>query len=142
MRSLRLGRIAAEAELLRLRLYASRQAMRAALGAVAALFLLFALFGGHVGGVIALSRVMQPLWAVLAVAGGDLLLALILAAIAMRNQPSVGEREARLVRMAAQEELRTEVLVAPLQVIAARRIYGPPLARLIGMLIRRMRGRR
>jgi hypothetical protein len=99
MRSLRLAGVAAQAERLRLRRLARRMAIRAALGGVAAVFVLLALAGAHIAIVIHLSNCMPVEHAVLWVVGGDVVLALLLAWLALRmSRPGVAEREARVIR--------------------------------------------
>ena len=104
MRALRLARLAARAEGFRLRLLVRRQAWRAALGLVAAVFVLAALVGLHVAGVLALTAAFAPLWAVLIVVGVDVFIAVVLAAIALRSRPGEAEREALQLRRVAVEQ--------------------------------------
>ncbi len=103
MRSVTLARVAAQAELLRLRRLARRQAMRAAFASVAVVFLVAALVGGHVAAAMALTTYVQPIYAVLILAAVDLVIAVILLLVAARNTPDQIEREALQVRLAAQE---------------------------------------
>lgn len=99
MRTLRLAGVAAQAERLRLRRLARRMAIRAALGGVAAVFVLLALVGAHVAVVIKLAHCMPAEYAVLWVVGGDVVLALLLTWLALRmSRPGLAEREARIVR--------------------------------------------
>ena len=114
MRGLGLARIAARAEWLRLRLFARRQARRAALAAVAAVFLVAALAVLHVAGAMALACVVRPIWAALIVAGIDVVIAAIFALLASRDRPGPAEREALQVRMVAQEEVLATVSLATL----------------------------
>ena len=108
MRPFHLARLGAEAELLRLKLAASRTAVRLALAALAALFLACALAGLHVAAVLWLAGPLGPVGAVLAVAGGDLLIAALLVLIAARSVPGAMEAEARGLRDSALAELRRE----------------------------------
>lgn len=102
MRTLRLAGVAAQAERLRLRCLVRRMAIRATLAAIAAVFLLLALAGGHVAVVIRLARSMPTEHAVLWVVAGDVVIAIVLAVIALRlSRPGRSEREARLVRRQA-----------------------------------------
>jgi uncharacterized membrane protein YqjE len=99
MRTLRLAGVAAQAERLRLRRLARRMAIRAALGGVAAVFVLLALAGVHVVVVIQLADRMPVEHAVLWVVAGDMVLALLFAWLALRmSRPGPSEREARLLR--------------------------------------------
>ncbi len=136
MRSLKLAKIAAQAELLRLRRYGDRQIGRAVLGAVALVFLLACVAVLHFAGYFALLRAgIAPVWATLIVAGVDLLLALALGLAALRNKPGRLEREALDVRLAAQHQLMeaaaTTAVVAPvLRSLGLRKAYGLALAAL------------
>lgn len=136
MRSLRLARVAAQAELLRLRRLARRQAVRAVCGAIALVFLLACLTALHVAGYLALLRAgIAPLWAVLIVAGFDLAVGLVLLGLAARDVPDRIEREALQVRQAAQQQLAEAAamtaLVGPLlRSLGAKKIYGLTLAAL------------
>jgi NO-binding membrane sensor protein with MHYT domain len=136
MRSVRLARIAAEAELLRLRLMGRRQAMRAVLGVVAAIFLLACLAALHLAGYQALLvRGLEPWLAALIVAGVDLVITLAFAALAMRDTPSRAEREALEVRKRAQLQLAEAVAVTALtgpilRMLGTRRLPGLALAAL------------
>ncbi|HME24045.1 MAG TPA: phage holin family protein [Acetobacteraceae bacterium] len=103
MRSLRLARIAAEAESVRLRYSARRAAVRAVLGLVALGFL----FGALVFCQIAAWYWLRASWdrpaAALILAGGELVLAAILALLAARSSPGRVELEALAVRRRALE---------------------------------------
>lgn len=114
MGRLRLARIAARAEYFRLRALGRRQAGRVLLAALAALFLFAAVAGGHVAGVMALAAYVTPIQAVVIVAGVDLLLAIMLAALAARDVPGEVEREALALRRAAIEEAVETVALATL----------------------------
>jgi hypothetical protein len=99
VRSLRLAGVAAQAERLRLHCLARRMAIRAALGGVAAVFVLLALAGAHVAVVVYLAACIPVTHAVLWVMAGDLLLALLFAWLALRmSRPGPAERDARLLR--------------------------------------------
>jgi hypothetical protein len=99
MRTLRLARVAAQAERLRLRRLARRVAIRAGLAAVAGLFLVLALVGLHVALVVALARCMPAEHAALWVVGGDLAAALLVGVLAFRrSRPDSVERDAGVVR--------------------------------------------
>jgi hypothetical protein len=133
MRGVQLARIAAEAELLRLRSLAKRQGTRVALAVVAAIFVLAAMIAGHVAGAMALTAHVAPVWATLIVGGIDLAIALALILLATRNTPSKVEREALEVRRIAQEQMKEAaaltMLVGPLlRLIGTRKVYGLALA--------------
>ena len=136
MRSLKLARVAAEAELLRLKRFGERQVGRAVMGAIALAFLLAFLACLHFAGYFALRRAdILPVWAALIVAGVDLLIALIFGLIALGNRPSQVEREALEVRLAAQHQIMetaaVNALVVPLaRALGLRKVYGLALAAL------------
>jgi len=136
MRSLKLARIAAQAELLRLRRYGDRQVGRVVLAAIAVVFLLACLGTLHFAGYFALRRAdILPIWAALILAGVDLLLALILGLGALRNRPGRLEREALQVRLAAQHQMMetaamTAVVAPVLRSLGMRKVYGLALAAL------------
>ncbi len=135
MRSFKLARIAAQAELLRLRRFAGRQVVRAALGAVALVFLMAFLASLHVIGYLALRMVVQPLVAAAIVAAVDLVIAIIFGLLALRNTPGRVEMEALQVREAAQKQMMeaaaaTAVLGPLLRSLGVRKLYGLALAAL------------
>ncbi len=99
MRTLRLAGVAAQAERLRLRRLARRIAIRAALGGVAVVFVVLALAGAHVAIVVQLAECMPVTQALLWVVGGDVLIALVFAWLALRlSRAGRAEREARIMR--------------------------------------------
>ena len=101
MRALRLARVAAEAEGLRLRERMRRTAMRAAFGIVAMGFLAAAVIFAHVAAWFWLRVAWEAQYAALIVAGADLLLAILLAVLAARSSPGRIELEALAVRRRA-----------------------------------------
>jgi hypothetical protein len=101
MRALRLARVAAEAEGLRLRERMRRTAMRAAFGSVAMGFLAAAVVFAHIAAWFWLRVAWEPQYAALIVAGADLLLAILLALLAARSSPGRIELEALAVRRRA-----------------------------------------
>jgi len=114
MRSLELPQIAARAEYLRLRALARRQAIRAALAAIAAMFLFAALAAANVAGALALAERLTPIQSVLIVVAIDLVVAAILGSLAARDTPSIAEREALAVRRAAVTQAIETVMVVSL----------------------------
>lgn len=133
MRTVDLTKIAAQAELLRVRRYSRRTAVRAAFGAVAGVFVIAALAAAHV--VIVLALPFQPIEAILIVGGGDLVIALVLGLLAMRDQPDQVEIQAQEVKQAALTELRelmalTAVVAPVLRLVGGRKAYGLALAAL------------
>jgi hypothetical protein len=144
MRTVSLARVAAQAEALRLRAFASRTVVRAILAAIAAVFLIAALIAGHVAGGMVLTRYFSPLRATLIVGAVDLVIALIFAVIAASSKESRVEIEALQVRKAAQAQLGEEVAIAavigPLaRMLGGRKLYGIILA---GLTARYLGGRR
>ncbi len=120
MRALRLARIAAEAEGLRLRQMASRRASQAALAAVAAVFLICALAVAHFAGWLALVKVVEPLYAALILFGIDLVIAIVLGVLARSSSPRRVEREAIQVRDQAKQQLALAAATAGAFAPAAR----------------------
>ncbi len=135
MRTVSLAKVAAQAEILRLRRQGRRTAHRAAYGVVAGVFAIAALSAGHVAIVLGLMARFQPLVAVLIVGAGDLVLAVVLALVAARDAPDAIEREAQEVRQKALgqlgETLALTTVVAPaLRLVGGRKAYGLALAAL------------
>jgi hypothetical protein len=124
MRSLRLARIAAEAEGLRLRHVAQRNVVRAVLGVVALGFLFVALAFCQVAVWYWLRMSFDRPPAALIQAGGNLVLAAILALLAARSSPGRVEVEALAIRRRALEDasrgLAFSTLVAQLIPLAVR----------------------
>jgi hypothetical protein len=119
VRALRASRIVVDAEALRLRLQARRFAVRAILAAVALVFLAFALVLAHVAAWFWLrvncGWMVQSTAALLAV--GDLVVAGVVGAVALRLGPGPAEIEARLLRRQAWQAL---VATAAWPMIAVR----------------------
>ena len=135
MRLIQLGKVAAQAEALRLRRFARRQAMRGVFGVVAAVFGLGLLAWLHIAGALALVPSVGQIWAALIVAGVDLVLAGIFAAVAASSTPDRIEREALMVR----EEARAQMAEAAVMTA----LVGPVLRRVgLGMVTRMLGGRR
>jgi hypothetical protein len=101
MRTLRLARIAAEAEGLRLRERVRRSVIRAVLGIVALGFLACAVVFAHISGWFWLRTYWERLPAALIVTGADLVLTAVLALLAARSSPGRAELEALAVRRRA-----------------------------------------
>ncbi len=130
MKIVRLGRAALNAELLRLRSVATRNARRVAFAVVAGLFGLFAFAVLHVAAyfVLALDARITPAWSAVIVAGGDMAFALLLLLAARAGGPSATEVEARILRDRALSELRTSMAIAtftgPVARSAGRGAFG------------------
>ncbi len=106
MRTLRLARVAAEAEGLRLREQARRTATRVILTVIALAFLSAAAAFAHVAGWYWLRQTWEPQHAALAIAGADFVVAGIFALSAARSRPTTVEIEARVTRDQALESAR------------------------------------
>src|ERR1700693_1138423 len=124
MRTLRLARIAAEAEGLRLRYSAQRTVVRAVLGMIALAFLLSALVFGQIAAWYWLRVSWDRPAAALILGGGELVLAAIFGLLAARSSPGRIEREALAVRRRAVEgatsSLAFSALVTQLLPLAVR----------------------
>jgi hypothetical protein len=127
MRTLKLARVAAQAELLYLRRRLRRTALRGLWGLFALLFLVGALTAGHVAGAMALAERMTSVQAVLAVGAIDLVICVVFAVLAGRDAPDRVEREALEVRDMARSHIvssaATAALIGPGLRILLRRIF-------------------
>lgn len=122
MRPVRLARIAAEAEGVRLRGMVSRIVTRAAFAAVALLFVIGVIVFAHIAAWFELRTALDQtfLAATGEVAGVDLLVAIILGVLASRSSPSRVEREALDVRRKAVEAIGGTFSLAQLAVPVLR----------------------
>ncbi len=132
MRLVRLGRIAAQAELLRLRRLARRQIRRGIYGAIAGIFALGLLAWLHIALALWLASLMAPVWAALIVAGVDLVIAGAFGAVAASNTPDRIEREALVVRDEARAQMAEAAVMSVVVAPVLRRSGLNLLARLIG----------
>jgi hypothetical protein len=135
MRVTRLIRIAAEAEALRLRQFARRQAGRLVLGLIALVFLAAAVAVAHAVGYLALRLVLKPVFAALIILGIDLVLGAVFGMLAARSSPGQVEREALAVRRQAVAYLEQSValwtvLTPILRYVPRRSLYSLLLAAL------------
>jgi hypothetical protein len=119
MRTLRLARIAAEAEGLRLRERAQRTAIRVAFAMVALVFMFGVLIFVHIAAWYWIRQSWEPLYAALTLAGADLVLALVLIFLASRSAPSRTELDALAVRQRAMESAVNSLAVSSLALQAA-----------------------
>jgi len=101
MRTLRLARIAAEAEGLRLRHQVQRTVTRAVFGIVALVFLFATLVFAHVALWAWIRLHFERQQTALIIGGGDLVLAIVCAVLAARSSPSQVEVEALEIRRRA-----------------------------------------
>lgn len=112
MRLIRLGRVAMQAEGLRMREQARRTARRAVFAAIALLMLSGALVFGHLALWYWLRESLPRAQAAGILAGGDLLGAILLGLMAARSAPGPAEQEARAVRERALDDA-TDSLAIP-----------------------------
>jgi Na+/H+ antiporter NhaA len=132
MRTLRLARIVAEAEGLRLRERARRTAVRVIFGTVAMGFMLGALVFLHIAAWFWIRQSWEQQYAALSLAGVDFVLAMVLAFLAAHSSPSRVELDALAVRQRAMESAISSVAISSL---------GLQLLRLAMNFLRRPRRR-
>jgi hypothetical protein len=132
VRSINLLKVAAEAELLRLRFLLARQGRRVAFGVVAVIFTLGVLVLAEVAGWQVLRLYVAPISATLILLGINLVIAALFGALAAWSSPGHAEREALRVRRQALDAAR-----AALSLTAA-----VPVASTLLRLGRRRGGRR
>ena len=130
MRTLRLARIAAEAEGLRLRERARRTATRVAFGMVAMVFMVGVLVFLHIAAWFWIRQSWEERYAALILAGADFVLALVLAFLAARSSPGRVELDALAVRKSALDSAVSSIAISSL---------GLQLLRLLMNLVRRRR---
>jgi hypothetical protein len=132
LRPIRLARIGAEAEIVRLRRQTQRTVVRVVLGLIALVFLTAAVVTAHVAFWFWLRVALgwAPAAAAAILTGGDLLLAIILGLLAAKSGPSRLEREALEVRRRAWDQAGNTMAVSALLV---------PVLRVAVDLLRRVR---
>lgn len=130
MRTLRLARVAAEAEGLRLRYATRRSAVRAVLGLIALGLLFGALVFCHIAAWYWLRMSFDRPAAALIIAGAELVLAAFLAMLAARSSPGRLEAEALAVRQRALEGATSSLAFSSL------------ITQLLSLAIRLLRRRR
>jgi hypothetical protein len=106
VRSINLLKVAAEAELLRLRALLARQARRAAFGVVAVIFMLGVLVLAEIAGWQVLRLYVASISATLILLGINFVIAAIFGALAARSSAGHTEREALRVRRQAIDAAR------------------------------------
>jgi len=126
MRPIRLARIAAEAEGVRLRAMMTRTVIRAIMAVIAVVFVLGALVFGHMAVWYAIRIGLdQSYLATTGILGGaDLLVAVILLLLASQSRPSRVETEAREVRRRAIEGIGSAVTLTQLALPVLRIATG------------------
>ncbi len=142
MRSVQLAKVAAKAESLRLRRLASRTATRLLIGFFAVVFLLAAMVAGHVALGIWLTPRMGALDAMLVIAAGDLVIALVLIAIAALNGPGRIEREALQLRETAWVQFQEGLTVTAMVGSLARSLGARNISAIVRYFLRMLGGRR
>jgi hypothetical protein len=136
MRTVRLARIAAEAEVLRLRRMFRRLALDALLLLVVVLCLVAAFASGHVALFLLLQPSQGGLYSALYLAGGDLAVACLTGLIVILHRPGRVERQALEVRQAAQAQIARDLTTAGLLSGVARGIGLRRVAALLSTLAR------
>ena len=124
MRTLRLARIAIEAEGLRLRQRAQRTAVRVAFGLVALTFLIGAVAFVHIAAWYWLRGALPRESTAAIMAGADFVLAMVLGFLATRSAPGRVELEALEVRQRAMESAMGSIAISSLMVQALRLLAG------------------
>ena len=109
MRAVELAKVAANAEALRLRELASRQSMRAAYGAIAAVFGIGVLVLVHVVAYNILVKYVSPVVASLILLAFDLVVAGACGLKALKSVPGAVETEALAIRKQALMDMRGSV---------------------------------
>jgi hypothetical protein len=118
MRTGNLAKIAAEAEILRIKQMLKRQGIRAGFGLIAAVFVLADLVLIDVVIWQVLRIYVAPIYATLILLGLNLLLAVLFGALAARSSPGQTEREALAIRQRAVGEARSSLTFTALVPVA------------------------
>jgi hypothetical protein len=114
MRATKLVKVAADAEILRLRHMLKRQGMRTAFGLAAVVFILGVLVLANIAGWQVVRLYVSTIYATLIVLGINLLIAAIFGLLAARSSPSSTEREALSVRKQALQEAQRSLALGAL----------------------------
>jgi hypothetical protein len=118
MRLTNLIRVAAEAEILRIRHLLKRQGMRAALGLAGVVFILGVLVLADIAGWQVLRLYVSAISATLIMLGVNLLIAAMFGLRAARSSPSRTEREALELRRRALQEAQSSLALGTLFPVA------------------------
>jgi hypothetical protein len=146
MRTVRLARVAAQAEILLLRRLLAVAIRHAIFGVVAAVFAIAVLVMLHVVAVMALERfaILSPIVSVAIVLGVDLVVAALFGAMAAGKITDPVADEARRVRDTSIEQARQSLtlaaLLAPATRVVAQTGLVRVLAQMLGAGLRRSRG--
>ena len=109
MRAVELAKVAASAEALRLRRMARRQGLRAAFGAVAAIFAVAVLVALHVVGWHLFAGYVTPVQASLILLVVDVVIMAVFGVLAMRDTPDAIEQEALAIRQQAVIDMKASL---------------------------------
>jgi hypothetical protein len=144
MRAVTLAKVAARAERLRVQAMVRRQVRRGAFGFAGAVFAVGALCLGHVVAWLIIAPSIGSLWASVALLAFDLVVAVVLGALAAFSKPGKIEAEARFLKRRVLLQLRQDMAVTAL-VPALGLFIGTKRARggllLAGLASRLMRRR-
>jgi hypothetical protein len=111
VRTVDLGRTAAQAEILRLKRLVRRQITRVVWGVVAAAFLIAVLVMVHVVLFALLNLVLPPIWSTVVLLAFDAVLAGLFLVLAFRGSPDTLEIEAATIRDQALLEMRESLAI-------------------------------
>jgi hypothetical protein len=114
MRSVNLVKVAIEAEILRYKSMAARQARRAGFGVAALIFGVGFLITLEIAGWQAARMYIQPIYATLCIMGFNFVVAAVFAVVAMRSNPGRSEIDALAVRKRAVQALQTSMAISAL----------------------------
>jgi ribose/xylose/arabinose/galactoside ABC-type transport system permease subunit len=137
MRSVSLAKVALDAEILRYKSMAARQARRAGFGIVALVFVIGFLVCLEIAGWQVARMYMEAIYATLCMMGVNLVIAVLFVVVAMRSSPSKQERDAVEVRRRAVKGLQTSLAISTLIPLAGtlwkrRSSLRRPVAKLLG----------
>jgi hypothetical protein len=124
MRATNLIKIAAEAEILRIRHMLKRQGMRAAFGLAAVVFILGVLVLANIAGWQVLRLYVSAIYATSIMLGVNLLIAVILGLLAVRSSPSHTETEALAVRKRALREAQSSLALGAFLPVAGALLHS------------------
>jgi TRAP-type mannitol/chloroaromatic compound transport system permease large subunit len=125
MRATSLIRLAAEAEMLRIRHMLTRQGMRAAYGLAALVFALGVLVLANIIGWQVLRLYVDSIYATVILLGINLLLTTVFAMLAVKSSPSYAEQEALKVRQEALQEVQGSIAVSTVLLPLVSRLIRP-----------------
>jgi hypothetical protein len=144
MRAVKLAKVAAQAERLRVQALVRRQVRRAVIGVAGTIFAVGALGSAHLVAWLSLLPAVGPLWASVVLLVFDLLVALGLGAVAFYSKPGEIESEAQRLKQQALGQMKLDLAMSALVpalglFIGTKRARGGML--LAGLASRLMRRR-